>query len=87
MTYDWYKIINKTEFEATGLISRDVEIVLGELGLKTVLVTNANYFSLTYEGVMLSLNMTGVNPFEFEDMAIFLDDATGDVYLGFLNED
>lgn len=86
MIYDWYKIINKATFEATGLASREVTVILGDLGQKTVLVTKGNYVSLVYEGVMLSLQMTGTNPFKFENKAVYLD-ANDDIWLGFLNED
>jgi hypothetical protein len=83
MTYDWYKIINRAEFEATGLPSRTVEVVLSGIGLKEVLVTKGNFFSLTYDGIMLSLSMGGKNPFPFDDMAVY-EDPAGDVWLGFL---
>jgi len=83
MTFDWYKIINKTEFEATGLVSRELEVILEGVGAKDVLVTVGNYFSITIDDVMLSINIgiDGVNPFVFEDRAVYLDSAN-DVWYG-----
>lgn len=81
MTFDWYKIINKTEFEATGLVSRKLDLFLEGIGQKTVLVTVGNYFSFTVDDVMLSLNMSGENPFIFEDRAIYIDE-NDDVFYG-----
>lgn len=86
MIYDWYKILNRAEFLATGLPSRTVELILGDLGLKEILVTIGNYFSITYDDVMLSIELDGKNPFEFEDRAIYVD-AADDVWLGIKNED
>lgn len=82
MTYDWYKIINRAEFIATGLVSREVELVLEGVGVRTVMVTVGRNFSIIYEGVMLSLGITDANPFAFDGHAIYVDAATDDVYLG-----
>ena len=81
MTYSWYNIVNKAEFEATGLVSREVEYVLEGVGLTSFLITVGNLFSLTSGGVMLSVGVTNDNPFAFEDRAIALDD-NGDVWWG-----
>jgi hypothetical protein len=81
MIYDWYKVINKSEFEATGLVSREVNLILEGVGQRTVLVTIGNYFSITYNGVMLSIGMTDSNPFAFGGCAVYLD-ANDDVWLG-----
>ncbi len=81
MNYDWYKIINKAEFEATELVSREVPLILGDLGEKTVLVTKGNYVSIVYEGVMLAVNMADANPFEFEGLAVYVNSAD-DIFLG-----
>lgn len=81
-TYTWFLIFNLTEFEALGIESKEYEYVMGSLGLKTILVTKGNAVSLTFEGIMLSVNLNDVNPFEFEDYAVFLHPDTDDVYLG-----
>ncbi len=81
MAYAWYNIVNKAEFEATGLVSREIEVVLEGVGLTTFLITVGNLFSLTSGGVMLSVGITNDNPFGFSDRAIYLA-ANGDVWWG-----
>ena len=73
MTYDWYRIVNKEEFEATGLVSREVDFILEGVGLKTFLITVGNLFSLTVDDVMMSVGVTDDNPFAFGERAIALD--------------
>lgn len=82
MTYTWYKIFNKTEFEALGLVSKAYTLNLEDLGEKTILVTKGNYISMVYEGVQLVLQLNSKNPFEFDGHACYLDTDTNDVYLG-----
>lgn len=83
MQFKWFKIINKTEFEATGLVSRELDLIFDGIGAKTVLVTIGNYFSITIDDVMLSIGMKEENPFIFEERAIYID-ANQDVYWGIL---
>lgn len=78
----WYRIFNLTDFLATDLISRTYTLELENVGIKDVLVTNGKTIAVTYEDVMLSINLNGKNPFVFEGHAVFLDSATQDVYLG-----
>jgi hypothetical protein len=80
--FNFYKIINKTEFEAESLKSREVTVILEGLGQKAVLVTRVMLFSLIYDGVILPVNLDGAaNPFEFGGYAAYIDDAD-DVWLG-----
>jgi len=81
MIFDWYKIINKTEFEAADLVSKEVEVFLEGVGIRTILVTKANLISLLYDGVFLSLGLTEDNPFIFDGHAVYLDD-NDDIWLG-----
>lgn len=81
MIFDWYKIINRAEFEATGLVSRELTLNLEGIGLSSVLVTKGRYFSIIYDEVMLSLGITDANPFVFEGYAVYLD-SNDDIYLG-----
>lgn len=81
MIYDWYKIINKTEFIAAGLPSRELTLILEGKGQVTVLVTQGRLFSLIYDGVMLSTDVTAENPFSFGGYAAYLDDNQ-DLWLG-----
>ncbi len=86
MIYDWYKIINLAEFEALDLVSRNLELILGNIGLANVLVTKGNMVSILYNGIFLSIGLNDESPFEFEGHAVYLD-ANDDVWLGILNED
>jgi hypothetical protein len=81
MTFDWYKIVNRAEFLATGLVSRELELVLEGVGTKTVMIVVGNLFSLVYEGVLLSIGVTEENPFAFDGYAVYVD-ANDDVWLG-----
>lgn len=81
MSYSAYLIFNKTEFEALQLGSKTYTVNLPNLGQKDVLVTSGNLLSLTFEGVMLSINLNSKNPFFKDGYAAFLDESN-DVYLG-----
>lgn len=87
MTYLWFKIFNRTDFEATGVVSRTYSLNLEGVGLKSILVTKGETIGITYDDVFLSLELNEKNPLEFEGYAIYVDE-NDDVYLGFLqNED
>lgn len=85
MNFDWYKIINKTEFEALDLVSKEVEVILDGIGLSTILVTKGNLISLVYDGVMVSIGVTEDNPFVFDGYAVYLDE-NNDIWLGVVVE-
>lgn len=80
--FNWYRIFNLTEFLATQLVSRTYTLELENVGIKDILATNGKTVSITYDDVMLSINLNGKNPFVFEGKAVYLADATQDVYLG-----
>lgn len=81
MIYDWYKIINRAEFLAAELVSKEVELILEGIGQRTILVTKGNLVSIVYEGVMLSIGLTEANPFAFDGHAVYLD-ADDNIWLG-----
>lgn len=83
MEYDWYRIINRAEFLASGLVSKEVELNLIGKGLKTVLVTRGRLVSILVDGVFLPIGVTAANPFEFGGLAVGVDSATDDLYLGY----
>lgn len=85
MIYNWFKIFNLTEFEALGLVQKTYTVELEDIGEKDILVTKGNLVSILYEGTFLSIGVTADNPFEFEDLAIYLD-VNNDVWLGVLDE-
>lgn len=73
MAADWFPIINKDEFLATELTSRNLTLFLTGIGQKDILVTKGELVGITYEGVFLPLQLNGNNPFVFEGHAVFLD--------------
>lgn len=87
MIFDWYKIINKAEFLAADLVSKEVEVFLEGVGVRNILVTKGNLVSILYEGVFLSIGLTDENPFIFAGHAVYVDD-NDDIWLGIqTNED
>lgn len=84
--YNWYLIFNKQEFINTGLISRTLTLELEDIGTKEVLITNGNTIGITYEGIFLPIKLNDKNPYEMDNMAVY-ENATGNVYLGFLVPD
>lgn len=86
MSYNWYKVFNKTEFEALGLVSAEYSFIFKNVGLKSVLVTQGNYLAVKFDDVFLTLNLNDKNPFEFENRAIYLDE-NDDVWVGIAVED
>ena len=81
MNFNWYRILNATEFLASGLVSREVTITLTDIGEKSFLITRGNYISITVDDIILSVQMNGKNPFYFGDRAVYLD-GVADVYYG-----
>lgn len=81
MLYTWFNIFNLADFLSTDLTSRTYSLNLDGIGLVRIHVTKGNLVSITYAGILLSINMNGANPFEFEDHAVYLDE-NDDVWLG-----
>lgn len=79
--YSWYKVINKAEFEAADIPSRELSLSLGGIGQADVMVVKGELVSIVYDGVMLTPGLNDRNPFEFDGYAAGLDDQ-GDIYLG-----
>lgn len=81
MNYTWFLIFNLSEFLVTDLGSKTYTLNLDGIGEKDILVTSGNLVSITYDGIMLSIDLNSKSPFEFEDHAVYVD-ANDDVYLG-----
>ena len=85
--FNWFKIFNKTQFLATGLVSRTMTLNLEGVGQRKILITLGNQLGITYEAVFLTIEDGGNNPFIFDGHAIYVD-ANNDVFLGIeVNED
>jgi hypothetical protein len=83
MTFDWYQVFNLDEFEATGLVSRELTLILQGIGSKTFLITHGDLTSLTVDDTMLSIGLTDDNPFVFNSRAVYVD-QNRDVWFGIL---
>lgn len=81
MNFNWYKIFNKAEFEATGLPSKEYEVIFPDQGIKTILVTKGNFIAVKYDDVFLCIGLNARSPFIFENKAVYLD-ANNDVWVG-----
>lgn len=86
MTYDWYKIFNKAEFESEGLVSKNYEVELEDIGIKDILVTKGNLLNVSFDENFMPLELNDKNPFEFDDVAVYLDE-NDDVWIGYLQEE
>ncbi len=86
MVINWYKITNETEFLATGLTSREVELVLQNIGQKKILITRGNATSVLYDDVFLTIGLNNRNPARLGEHYVFIDDLS-DIYLGIQSDD
>lgn len=81
MIYNWYLLFNRTEFEETELVSRTLLVNLEDVGDADILITQGNFLSITYDGVMLPVGFNAQNPYAISPYAVCQDDD-GNVYLG-----
>lgn len=85
MNFDWYKIFNLTEFEATGLVSRTVTVFMEGIGTQEILITKGNLVSMMYADTLLPVEFLDKNPYsragDDHTYAVFKDEAA-DVWLG-----
>lgn len=88
MIYDWYKVINLTEFLALDIPSRNLTLNLQDLGPKEILVTYGVGLGLTYGDVFIPVNMNGYNPYEVNDQATYFDENdTNSYYATYIDEE
>lgn len=81
MSYSWYKVFNKIEFEATGAFSSKLNVILTGIGQREVLITQGNTIGVTYEGTLLPVGFFGANPYTRDGKAVYLD-TDQNVWLG-----
>lgn len=81
MEYDWYNVFNLPDFEAEGLVSKKLEVVLDGIGEAEILITKGNTVAILYDEVFLPVNFLGNNPFARDGYAVYKG-ANGDVWLG-----
>jgi hypothetical protein len=86
MDFDWFFVINRTEFNNTGLYSRELTLELGTYGEKEILVCRGVGLGLLMDGVFLRLQTNNRNPFYFGDRGILVT-TENDVYIGIQRAD
>lgn len=84
--FNWYQVFNRQAFLDTGLVSREFELFITDVGQKTILVTKGVGVSMLYEGVFLMVGLNDKNPFRIGEHAVFVDEVD-DVWLGIYSED
>jgi hypothetical protein len=84
--FDWFFVINRTEFNNTGLVSREITLELSGYGEKEILVCRGVGLGLLMDGVFLRLNTNQRNPFYFGDRGILFT-TNNDVYIGIQRAD
>jgi hypothetical protein len=82
MSYDWYNVYNKATFEAEDLVSKELTLDLDGRGVKEVLLTKGDGISVTVDDVFLMVNLNDRNPFEMDQMAVYLDEDD-EIWVGF----
>lgn len=86
MIYNWFKIFNMNEFLALGIVSRAYALRLQGIGDSIFIAYQGNYVSVQYLDEFLPVNLYVPAQYEKGNYSIYRDDATGDVYFGFLVE-
>ncbi len=81
MIFTWYKVINKNDFDALDIPSKQIEVILENIGLSRVLVCKGIHTSILYDGVFLTIGLNDENPFVIDGHAVYLDE-NDDIFLG-----
>lgn len=85
MIFNWYKLLNEAEFLSEGLVSKHLDVILGDDGEAEIMVTKGNLTSLVFRDVFLPCEMEGKTPIQREgDDATYscYKDSAGDIWLG-----
>ena len=81
MGWNWYELFDRAEFEATGLVSRTLTVILSGLGEKEILITRGNLLGILIDDVFLAVSLDENNPFIRSGYGI-LEDEEGKIWLG-----
>lgn len=87
MNYKWYRVFNLTEFLEGDFVSREYEVFLSGVGIKTVMACAGRHTTgMVYEDryFMIDYGREGSEPVLYMDgdMASYID-VNNNVYLGF----
>lgn len=80
--FNWFKITNLDDLVAAGIPSREFEMILGQYGLKTIVVFVGETFDVLVDDVFLMGGLNSKNPYELENRAVFIDDDQN-LWVGF----
>lgn len=80
-TFNFFNIFNATEFLALGIPSRTITPDLIGYGPTEILIVHGIALGIVIDGIFLSLNLNGVDPFYYEGYCIRIDDNS-DVWVG-----
>lgn len=83
MEFSWFLIFNLDEFLATELVTRRLTYNLSGIGGREFLISRGNEVSVTVDDSFLVINFNENNPWVNEGKAIWHDEVTGNVYVGF----
>lgn len=84
--FDWFRLFNMENFTQSDLVSYEFQAVLGQYGLKDVLVTKGNKTGVLIDDVFMCIEMNDKNPTRFGERALFIDE-NDDVWIGIYRED
>lgn len=82
MAYDWYKLFNKSEFEAENIPARTLLVQLDDRGVETFEIFRGNYVAVMYGDAFLPINFLDQNPYAQNGYAVYRD-PNDDVWFGF----
>lgn len=82
MTFDWYMLFSKTDFEALDLVARVLTVQLESRGRVQFLITKGNTLAVTYLDQILPVSFLDANPYTKGGYAVYLD-ASHNVWFGF----
>ncbi len=81
MSWNWYELFDKAEFEAEGLVSRTLTVTLEGEGEKEILITKGEAIGLVIDEIFLSLHLEENNPYTRDGYGIF-EAEDGMVWVG-----
>lgn len=82
----WYNVGNKEEFLNKDIPQEVKTIDLEDLGEKEVVFINGINFSVIFNGRMMTPDLNGRNPFDAVDNTCYVDNLTGEVWVGYAVE-
>lgn len=85
--YKWYKIFNYIEFQATGLVSKEYNLNLEDIGDSVFTAFQGNIVNVGYLDQFLPISAYPEEKYERGNYAVYRNDTNGDVYFGFLVPD